>query len=144
MRVKSSGEYKNLSFMIVDDMIGDFSEQQTQGSFESVGTNDILTESLGNDKHSGQTRGQSKFVWQSHYFNMIQSSNDNTEVSIVKRQLAALKRTVQELYAKHGINRETMTEENTTLTVDQHNSFKAICTHNKKNLGCRIRNPHRK
>ncbi|GMN20923.1 hypothetical protein TIFTF001_039984 [Ficus carica] len=33
-------------------MIGDFSEQQTQGSLESMGTNDILTKSLGNDENS--------------------------------------------------------------------------------------------
>ncbi|GMN62641.1 hypothetical protein TIFTF001_031728 [Ficus carica] len=49
----------------------------------------------------------------------------------MKRQLAALKRTVQELCAKHGINRvginrETMAKETTAPTVDQHNSFKAI------------------
>ncbi|GMN58633.1 hypothetical protein TIFTF001_027738 [Ficus carica] len=32
----------------------DFSEQQTQGSFESVGTEDILTKALGNAEHSGR------------------------------------------------------------------------------------------
>ncbi|GMN48096.1 hypothetical protein TIFTF001_017269 [Ficus carica] len=63
----------------------DFSEQQTQGSFESVGTNYILTKSLDNDEHLGWTRGQSKFVRQSHYFNIMQSSKNNTEVSAVKR-----------------------------------------------------------
>ncbi|GMN58632.1 hypothetical protein TIFTF001_027735 [Ficus carica] len=50
----------------------------------------------------------------------------------MKRQLAALERTVQELCAKHGINRETMAEEQTVPTVDQHNSFKASCTLNEK------------
>ncbi|GMN46086.1 hypothetical protein TIFTF001_015268 [Ficus carica] len=118
MCVKPSGEYKNLSFRIVGDMIGDFNKHQTQGSFEYVGTNDILTKSLGNDEHSGQTRGQSKFVRQSHYFNIMQSSRENTEVSSVKRQLAALEKTINELCAKHGINRETMAKENTALTVD--------------------------
>ncbi|GMN69233.1 hypothetical protein TIFTF001_038284 [Ficus carica] len=45
------------------------------------------------------------------------------------------KRTVQELCAKHGINRETMTKETTAPTVDQHNSFMASCTLNEKEAG---------
>ncbi|GMN26750.1 hypothetical protein TIFTF001_040903 [Ficus carica] len=100
MRVKPSGEYKNPSFRIVDDMIvrGYFSEQQTHESFESVGTNDILTKSLDNNEYAGWTRGQSKFVRQLHYFNIMQSSRDNAEISTVKwQQLAALERTVREL-----------------------------------------------
>ena len=82
----------------------DFSEQQTQGSFESVGTEDILTKALGNAGHLGRLRGQSKFVKQSQYFNVTRSSTENAEVLDMKRQLAALERTVQELCAKHGIN----------------------------------------
>ena len=112
----------------------DFSEQQTQGSFESVGTEDILTKALGNAEHSGRLRGQSKFVKQSQYFNVTRSSTENAEVLDMKRQLAALERTVQELCAKHGINRETMAEEPTAPTVDQHNSFKASCTLNEKGV----------
>ncbi|GMN38573.1 hypothetical protein TIFTF001_007811 [Ficus carica] len=140
IRVKPDGEYKNPSFRIVDDMIINselpyVSEQQTQGSFKSVGTNDILTKSLENDKYSGQTHRQSKFVRQSHYFNIMQSSRDNAEVSAVKRQLVVLERTVQELCTKHGINRETMAEENTTSTVNQHNRFKASYTQNEKEPG---------
>ncbi|GMN22224.1 hypothetical protein TIFTF001_040207 [Ficus carica] len=84
IRVKPGGEFKNPSFKIIGDII-DFSEQETQGSFEFVGTNDILTKSLGNAEHSGRTRGQSKFVKQSHYFNIVQSSRENAEVSEVKR-----------------------------------------------------------
>ncbi|GMN59926.1 hypothetical protein TIFTF001_029025 [Ficus carica] len=53
----------------------------------------------------------------------------------MKRQLAALERTIQELCAKHGINRQTMAEETITPTVDQHNSFKASCTLNEKEAG---------
>ncbi|GMN60113.1 hypothetical protein TIFTF001_029220 [Ficus carica] len=94
MCVKPSGEYKNPSFRIVGDMIGNISEQQTQGSFESVGTNDTLTKSLGNDENSARTCGQSKFVRQSYYFNIMQSSRENAEVSAVKLQLAALEITV--------------------------------------------------
>ncbi|GMN51356.1 hypothetical protein TIFTF001_020513 [Ficus carica] len=59
-------------------------------------------------------------------------TRENAEVSDMKRQLAALERTVHELCVKHGINRETMAEETTAPTVDQHNSFKASCTLNEK------------
>ncbi|GMN40409.1 hypothetical protein TIFTF001_009631 [Ficus carica] len=103
MRIKPDGEYKNPSIKIIGDQIDELTQQDTQGSFESVGTEDILTKSLGNPEHSGRLRGQSKFV-----------------------------KTVQELCAKHGINRETMAEEAAPETVDQHNSFKASCTLNEK------------
>ncbi|GMN55626.1 hypothetical protein TIFTF001_024746 [Ficus carica] len=112
-----------------------FSEQETQGSFKSVGTDDILTKALGNAEHSGRIRGQSKFFKQSQYFNLVQSSRENAKVSDIKRQLAALERTVQELCAKHGINREAMAEETTVPIVDQHNSFKASYTLNEKEAG---------
>ncbi|GMN47377.1 hypothetical protein TIFTF001_016556 [Ficus carica] len=115
-----------------DQAHDDFSEQQTQGSFESVGTEDILTKALGNAEHSGWIRGQSKFVKQSQYFNVAGSYHKNAEVLDMKRQLAALERIVQELCAKHDINRETMAEEQTAPTIDQHNSFKASCTLNEK------------
>ncbi|GMN56129.1 hypothetical protein TIFTF001_025238 [Ficus carica] len=49
---KPDGEFKNPSFKIIGDTLDDFSEQETQGSFESVGTNDIFTKSLGNAEHS--------------------------------------------------------------------------------------------
>ncbi|GMN45012.1 hypothetical protein TIFTF001_014204 [Ficus carica] len=80
----------------------ELTQQETQGSFKFVGTEDILTKSLDNAEHSGRLRGQSKFVKQAQYFNA------------------------------HGINRETMAEEATAPTVDQHNSFKASCTLNEK------------
>ncbi|GMN59069.1 hypothetical protein TIFTF001_028161 [Ficus carica] len=110
MHVKPNGEFKNPSFKIIGDTIEDFSEQEIQGSFESVGTNDILTKSLGNAEHSGRIRGQSKFVKQSHYFNIVQSPRENVEVSEVKRQLAALERTVQELSLLQ--NRDSTTVKN--------------------------------
>ena len=59
------------------------------------------------------------------------SSKDNTEVSLEKHQLATLEKTIQEICAKHGIDRETM-DDHTALTVDQHNNFKASCTLNEK------------
>ncbi|GMN61068.1 hypothetical protein TIFTF001_030154 [Ficus carica] len=57
----------------------------------------------------------------------------NPSIKIIGEAIiAALERTVQELCAKHGINRETMAEEEAPPTVDQHNSFKASCTLNEK------------
>ncbi|GMN58010.1 hypothetical protein TIFTF001_027115 [Ficus carica] len=109
MRVKPDGQFKKEEFKTIAETIEEFSQQETQGSFESVGTEDILTKALGNAEHSGRIR-----------------------VSNMKRQLNALERTVQELCAKHGINRETMAEETTAPTVDQHNRFKASCTINEK------------
>ncbi|GMN61822.1 hypothetical protein TIFTF001_030906 [Ficus carica] len=128
IRVKLDGQFKKETFKSIADTIDDFIQQETQGSFESVGTEDILTKALGNAEHLGWIRGQSKFVKQSQYFNLVQPTRENAEVSDMKRQLAALEITIQELYAKHGINRETM-------TVDQHNSFKASCTINEKEAG---------
>ncbi|GMN20805.1 hypothetical protein TIFTF001_047174 [Ficus carica] len=61
----------------------DFSVQETQGSFKSVGTDDILTKTLGNVKQSGRIRA--KFVKQSQYFNIVQSSRENAEVLNMKR-----------------------------------------------------------
>ncbi|GMN29652.1 hypothetical protein TIFTF001_041345 [Ficus carica] len=104
----------------------DFSEQEIQGSFESVRTNDILTKSLGNAEHLGRIRGQSKFVKQSQYSNIVQSPRVNAEVSEVKQQLAALERIVQALCAKHDINRDTIAEETIAPTVDQYNSFRLV------------------
>ncbi|GMN27824.1 hypothetical protein TIFTF001_001816 [Ficus carica] len=131
-RIKPDGEYKNPSIKIIGDQIDELTQQDTQGSFESVGTEDILTKSLGNPEHSGRLRGQSKFVKQAQYYNAMHVPRENPEVSFMKRQLAALEITVQELCAKHGINRETMAEEAAPETVDQHNSFKASCTLNEK------------
>ncbi|GMN23948.1 hypothetical protein TIFTF001_040515 [Ficus carica] len=133
MRVKPDGEFKNAAFKIIVDTIDDFSEQETQGSFESMETDDILTKALGNVEQSGRIRA--KFVKQSQYFNIVQSSRENAEVLNMKRQLATLERTVQKFCAKHGINRETMAEETTAPTVNQHNSFKASCTLNEKEAG---------
>jgi hypothetical protein len=97
-----------------------------------VGTEDILTKTLGNPEHSGRLRGQSKFVKQAQYFNAMNVTRENPEVSFMKRQIAALERTVQELCEKQGINRDTMAEEAAPPTVDRHNSFKASCTINEK------------
>ncbi|GMN32498.1 hypothetical protein TIFTF001_044691 [Ficus carica] len=119
----------------------DITQQETQGSFESVGTEDILTKALGNAEHSSRIRGQSKFVKQSQYFNLVRPPREKDDVEDMKRQITALQRTVQELCAKHGINRETIPEEMAGPTVDQHNSFKASCTMNEKEAGASYPNP---
>ncbi|GMN64903.1 hypothetical protein TIFTF001_033979 [Ficus carica] len=141
MRVKPDGGLKKEEFKTIAENIEEFTQQETQGSFESVGTEDILTKALGNAEHSGRIRGQSKFVKQSQYFNLVHPSKEKDEVSDMKLKIAVLERTVQELCAKHGINRETMAEEMTTPTVDQHNSFKASCTLNEKEAGPSDPNP---
>ncbi|GMN72673.1 hypothetical protein TIFTF001_052048, partial [Ficus carica] len=101
----------------------------------------ICRTALGNAEHSGRIRGQSKFVKQSQYFNLVHPSREKDEVLDMKLTIAALEKTVQELCAKHGINRETMAEEMTAPTVDQHNSFKASCTLNEKEAGPSDPNP---
>ncbi|GMN71953.1 hypothetical protein TIFTF001_052748 [Ficus carica] len=98
-------------------MENELTQQETQGSFEFVGTEDILTKSLDNAEHSGRLRGQSKFVKHAQYFNAVNISRENPEVSYMKRQLTALEKTVQELCVKHGINREMMAEEATAPTL---------------------------
>ncbi|GMN73408.1 hypothetical protein TIFTF001_054865 [Ficus carica] len=123
MRIKPDGQFKKDEFKNIAETI------------------DILTKALGNAEHSDQIRSQSKFVKQSQYFNLVQPAREKDEVSDMKRQIAALERTVQELCAKHGINRETMPEEMTGPTVDQHNSFKASCTLNVKESGPSDTNP---
>ncbi|GMN27127.1 hypothetical protein TIFTF001_051564, partial [Ficus carica] len=141
MCVKPDGGLKKEEFKTIAENIEEFTQQETQGSFESVGTEDLLTKALGNAEHSGRIRGQSKFVKQSQYFNLVHPSREKDEVSDMKLKIAALERTVQELCAKHGINRETMAEEMTAPTVDQHNSFKASCILNEKEAGPLDPNP---
>ena len=97
-----------------------------------MGTEDILTKCLGNPEHSGRLRGQSKFVKQSQYFNCMHAPRENPEVSFLKRQVAALERTVQELCAKNGLNREPQTDDAAPPTAEQHNSFKVSCTLSEK------------
>ncbi|GMN61564.1 hypothetical protein TIFTF001_030635 [Ficus carica] len=141
MRVKPDGQFKKEEFKNIAETIEDITQQEAQGSFESVGTEDILTKALGNTKHSGRIRGQSKFVKQSQYFNLVRPPREKDDVEDMKLKIAALERTVQELCAKHGINRETIPEEMAGPTIDQHNSFKASCTMNEKEAGASDPNP---
>ncbi|GMN54025.1 hypothetical protein TIFTF001_023150 [Ficus carica] len=60
MRVKPDGEFKNDAFKNIADTIDDFSQQETQASFKSVGTEDILTKALGNAEHSACRIGKNR------------------------------------------------------------------------------------
>ncbi|GMN71514.1 hypothetical protein TIFTF001_053411 [Ficus carica] len=90
MRIKTDGGLKKEEFKPIAENIEEFTQQQTQGSFESVGTEDILTKALGNAEHSGRIRGQSKFVKQSQYFNLVHPSREKDEVSDMKLKIAAV------------------------------------------------------
>ncbi|GMN69968.1 hypothetical protein TIFTF001_039013 [Ficus carica] len=140
-RIKPDGEYKNPSIKIIGDQIDELTQQDTQGSFESVGTEDILTKSLGNPEHSGRLRGQSKFVKQAQYYNAMHVRRENPEVSFMKRQLAALEKTVQELCAKHGINRETMAEEAAPELLISTTVSRRVAHSMRKTRTRRIRSP---
>ncbi|GMN70129.1 hypothetical protein TIFTF001_039172 [Ficus carica] len=69
----SDGELKDPACKKVSELI------ESQGTFESVGTTDVLTQALSRPKHPDRIRGQSKFVKQSQYFNLNRSSNRDSE-----------------------------------------------------------------
>ncbi|GMN19368.1 hypothetical protein TIFTF001_039788 [Ficus carica] len=111
MRVKPDGDFKNEAFKSIADT--------------------ILTRETRKFRLCGDRRHIDQGIRQCRAF----GSSENAEVSDMKRQLAALERTIQKLCTKHGINRQTMAEEATAPTVDQHNSFKVSCTLNEKEAG---------
>ncbi|GMN47766.1 hypothetical protein TIFTF001_016946 [Ficus carica] len=106
--------------------------EESQANFESVGTNDVLTQALSKPEHPGRTRGQLKFIKQSQY-NLKRSSNRDTEVLSMRREIKELKDLVRGLCVKKDVE-PSFYQEN-MATVDQHNSFKASCTLQEKQLG---------
>ncbi|GMN27310.1 hypothetical protein TIFTF001_046128 [Ficus carica] len=86
----------------------EYNTQESQGTFESVGTNDVLSQALSRPEHKGRVRGQSKFVKPSQYFNLSRSSKKDNEPSVDPKNVP---------------------------TVDQHNSFKASCSAQEKQDG---------
>ncbi|GMN49188.1 hypothetical protein TIFTF001_018362 [Ficus carica] len=69
-RTGSDGELKDLACKKVSELIMEYNTKKSQGTFESVGTSDVLTQALSRPEHPGCICGQSKFVKQSQYFNL--------------------------------------------------------------------------
>ncbi|GMN32585.1 hypothetical protein TIFTF001_041760 [Ficus carica] len=97
---------------------------ESQGTFESVGTSDVLLQALSRPEHKGRICGQSKFVKPSQYFNLNQSSNKDNEVLSMRREIEELKELVRGLCANKDV--EPSFDPNNVPTVDQHNSFKLL------------------
>ena len=69
----------------------EYNTQASQGTFESVGTNDVLSQALSRPEHRGRVRGQSKFVKPSQYFKLGPSSGKENEVLSMRREIEELK-----------------------------------------------------
>ena len=111
----------------------EYNTQESQGTFESVGTNDVLAHALSRPEHSGRIRGQSKFVKPTQYFNMGRSSSKDNEVVSMRREIEELKALVRGLCASKNV--EPVIDPSNVPTVDQHNSFKASCSVQEKQHG---------
>ncbi|GMN54105.1 hypothetical protein TIFTF001_023234 [Ficus carica] len=105
-------------------------EKESQGTFESVGTSDVLSHALSRPEHKGLVRGQSKFVKPSQYFNLNRSSSKDNEVQSMRREIEELKALVRGLCANKDV--APSIDPNNVPTVDQHNSFKASCSAQEK------------
>ncbi|GMN69270.1 hypothetical protein TIFTF001_038320 [Ficus carica] len=121
------GELKNPACKKASELI------ESQGTFESVGTNDVLSQALSRPEHKGRVRGQSKFVKPSQYFNLSQSSKKDNEVQSMRREIEELKALVRGLCANRDV--EPSVDPKNVPTVDQHNSFKASCSAQEKQDG---------
>ena len=108
----------------------EYNTQESQGTFKSVDTSDVLSQALSRPEHRGRIRGQSKFVKPSQYFNLNRSSNKDNEVLSMRREIEELKVLVRGLCANKDV--EPSFDPNNVPTVDQHNSFKASCSVQEK------------
>ncbi|GMN68514.1 hypothetical protein TIFTF001_037571 [Ficus carica] len=111
----------------------EYNAQESQDTFESVGTNDVLSQALSRPEHKGRVRGQSKFVKPSQYFNLNRSSSKDNEVLSMRCQIEELKALMRGLCATKDV--EPSVDPNNVPTVDQHNSFKASCSAQEKKHG---------
>ncbi|GMN44730.1 hypothetical protein TIFTF001_013925 [Ficus carica] len=59
----TDGELKDPACKKVNELITEYNTQESQGTFESVGTSDVLSQALSRPEHKGRVRGQSKFMW---------------------------------------------------------------------------------
>ncbi|GMN56704.1 hypothetical protein TIFTF001_025817 [Ficus carica] len=124
------GELKNPACKKASELIMEYNTQESQGTFESVGTNDVLSQALSRPEHKGRVRGQSKFVKPSQYFNLSRSSKKDNEVQSMRREIEELKALVRGLCANRDV--EPSVDPKNVPTVDQHNSFKANCSAQEK------------
>ncbi|GMN65598.1 hypothetical protein TIFTF001_034658 [Ficus carica] len=127
------GELKNPACKKASELIMEYTTQESQGTFESVGTNDVLSQALSRPEHKGRVRGQSKFVKLSQYFNLSQSSKKDNEVQSMRREIEELTALVRGLCANRDVERSV--DPKNVPTVDQHNSFKASCSAQEKQDG---------
>ncbi|GMN72002.1 hypothetical protein TIFTF001_052756, partial [Ficus carica] len=127
------GELKNPACKKASELIMEYNTQESQGTFESVGTNDVLSQALSRPEHKGRVRGQSKFVKPSQYFNLSRSSKKDNEVQSMRREIEELKALVRGLCANRDV--EPSVDPKNVPTVDQHNSFKASCSAQEKQDG---------
>ncbi|GMN59320.1 hypothetical protein TIFTF001_028413 [Ficus carica] len=126
-RTGSDGELKDPACQKVNELI------ESQGTFESVGTSDVLTQASSRPEHLGRIRGQSKFVKPSQYFNLNQSLKRDNEVLSMRREIEELKALVRGLCANKDV--DLSFDQDNVPTVDPHNSFKASCSIQEKQLG---------
>ncbi|GMN64665.1 hypothetical protein TIFTF001_033726 [Ficus carica] len=132
-QMRLDGELKNPACKKASELIMEYNTQESQGTFESVGTNDVLSQALSRPEHKGRVRGQSKFVKQSQYFNLSRSSKKDNEVQSMRREIEELKALVRGLCANRDV--EPSVDPKNVPTVDQHNSFKASCSAQEKQDG---------
>ncbi|GMN20769.1 hypothetical protein TIFTF001_043164 [Ficus carica] len=127
------GELKDPACKKASELIMEYNTQESQDTFESVGTSDVLSHALSRPEHKGCVRGQSKFVKPSQYFNLNRSSSKDNEVQSMRREIEELKALVRGLCAKKDV--APSVDPNNVPTVDQHNSFKASCSAQEKQHG---------
>ncbi|GMN27161.1 hypothetical protein TIFTF001_044084 [Ficus carica] len=135
--IRTNNEYSSRGgrdgYRKLDQEMVEYNTQESQGTFESVGTNDVLSQALSRPEHKGRVHGQSKFVKPSQYFNLSRSSNKDNEVQSMRREIEELKALVRGLCANRDV--EPSVDPKNVPTVDQHNSFKASCSAQEKQDG---------
>ncbi|GMN31957.1 hypothetical protein TIFTF001_049730, partial [Ficus carica] len=112
------GELKDPTCKKASELIIEYNTQERQGTFESVGTNDVLSHALSRPEHKGRVRGQSKFEKPSQYFNLNRSSSKDSEVQSMRREIEELKALVRGLCANKDV--APSVDPNNVPTVDQH------------------------
>ncbi|GMN57688.1 hypothetical protein TIFTF001_026786 [Ficus carica] len=126
-------ELKDPACKKASELIMEYNTQESQGTFESVGTSDVLSHALSSPEHKGRVRGQSKFVKPSDYFNLNRSSSKDNEIQSMRHEIEELKALVRGLCANKDV--APSVDPNNVSTVDQHNSFKASCSAQEKQHG---------